>query len=201
MTTQQRARLTSSLGTVEFSVISEERPDFITDVTEYPVEGGRLFSDHASFRPISISIDGIIAGYGTPEKLSNIRNWQQQRIPVSYSGRRSYRDLVIKEFRPTENVEIGDGFQFSMVLQEIKIASLQVKTVARDPAIEEIVSEQAAQTSTQVADITEQGREQPQQSKISMAFDAVKSTVSVMSVLNPFTAPLAIGRLIRNRKT
>ncbi len=197
MTTKQRARLTSSLGTVEFSVISEERPDFITDVTEYPVEGGQLFSDHASFRPISVSIDGIIAGYDASEKLENIRNWQQQRISVSYSGRRAYQNLVIKEFRPTENVEIGDGFQFSMTLQEIKIATLQVKTVARDPAIEEIITDQGAQTSTQVSDVTEQGREQPQQSKLGMAFDAVKSTVSVMSVLNPFITPLAIGKLLR----
>jgi len=113
-----RAKLTSSQGTVEFGVVSEERPDYVADITEYPIEGGNQISDHAALRPATLAIDGVVAGPSAAGVLATVRSWQENRLLVTYSGRGTYRDFVIKEFRPTEDVEVGDGFRFSMTLQE-----------------------------------------------------------------------------------
>lgn len=156
-----RAKLTSSQGTVEFGVVSEERPDYVADITEYPIEGGNQISDHAALRPVALAIDGVVAGSSAAEVLATVRSWQENRLLVTYSGRGTYRDFVIKEFRPTEDVEVGDGFRFSMTLQEVRIVSpATILRVKRDPALPEIVTDQ--QTAAQVQPVAAKGREQPQ---------------------------------------
>ena len=156
-----RAKLTSSQGTVEFGVVSEERSDYVADITEYPIEGGNQISDHAALRPVTLAVDGVVAGPSAAGVLATVRSWQENRILVTYSGRGTYRDFVIKEFRPTEDVEVGDGFRFSMALQEVRIASpATIPPVKRDPALPEIVTDQ--QTAAQVQPVAAKGREQPQ---------------------------------------
>lgn len=156
-----RAKLTSSQGTVEFGVVSEERPDYVADITEYPIEGGNQISDHAALRPVTLAIDGVVAGSNAAGVLALVRSWQENRLLVTYSGRGTYRDFVIKEFRPTEDVEVGDGFRFAMTLQEVRIASpATIPPVKRDPALPEIVTDQ--QTAAQVQPVAAKGREQPQ---------------------------------------
>ena len=156
-----RAKLTSSQGTVEFGVVSEERPDYVADITEYPIEGGNQISDHAALRPVTLAIDGVVAGPSAAGVLATVRSWQENRLLVTYSGRGTYRDFVIKEFRPTEDVEVGDGFRFAMALQEVRIVSpATILRVKRDPALPEIVTDQ--QTAAQVRRATRRGREQPQ---------------------------------------
>ena len=156
-----RAKLTSSQGTVEFGVVSEERPDYVADITEYPIEGGNQISDHATLRPVTLAIDGVVAGPSAAGVLATVRTWQENRLLVTYSGRGTYRDFVIKEFRPTEDVEVGDGFRFAMTLQEVRIVSpATILRVKRDPALPEIVTDQ--QTAAQVQPVAAKGREQPQ---------------------------------------
>ena len=156
-----RAKLTSSQGTVEFGVVSEERPDYVADITEYPIEGVNQISDHAALRPATLAIDGVVAGPSAAGVLATVRSWQENRLFVTYSGRGTYRDFVIKEFRPTEDVEVGDGFRFAMTLQEVRIASpATIPPVKRDPALPEIVTDQ--QTAAQVQPVAAKGREQPQ---------------------------------------
>jgi hypothetical protein len=156
-----RAKLTSSQGTVEFGVVSEERSDYVADITEYPIEGGNQISDHATLRPVTLAIDGVVAGPSAAGVLATVRSWQENRLLVSYSGRGTYRDFVIKEFRPTEDVEVGDGFRFAMTLQEVRIVSpATILRVKRDPALPEIVTDQ--QTAAQVQPVAAKGREQPQ---------------------------------------
>lgn len=164
ITSTNRAKLNSTSGSIEFSVVSEERPTYTTDVTEYPIESGQQYSDHASIRPNSVTIEGIVAGNGASTKLDRIRSWQQKRLPVTYSGRGTYRNFIIKEFQVVEDVVIGDGFRFSLILQEIKIAVSKEINTDKDPVLKEIrVDHVPAQTQTQVAGVSNRGREQPQQ--------------------------------------
>ena len=185
---KNRAKLISDSGSVEFSVVSEERPSYTADVTEYPIEGGQQYSDHASNRPISVSIEGIVTGHDASTKLDNIRFWQEKRLPVTYSGRGTYRNFIIKEFRVVEDVSIGDGFRFSLVLQEIKIAIVKTISVKPDPVLEKIVSNTVpAQTQTQVAPISNRGREQPQSAISRIRVSAVVGVSILKSILNPWS--------------
>ncbi len=156
-----RAKLSSEQGSVAFSVVSEERPDFVAEVTQYPIEDGLNVSDHAALRPTTLSIDGMVTGTGAASTFASIEGWQKDRLLVTYSGRRTYRDFVIKEFRPTEDVTIGDGFRFVITLQEVKIAApASVQRVKRDPALPKIVRDE--QTAAQVTPVATKGRDQPQ---------------------------------------
>ena len=174
-----RATLTSAQGEVTFGVVSEERPDYVADVTEYPIEGGHNVSDHAALRPVVLTVDGVVTGSGAVSTFASIEGWQKDRLLVTYSGRRTYRDFVIKEFRPTEDVVVGDGFRFTLTLQEVKIASpATVSVVKRDPALPKIVQDQ--QTAAQVQPVVAKGREQPQPAPMGLpagligSIDAIK---------------------------
>jgi hypothetical protein len=185
---KNRAKLISVSGSVEFSVVLEERPSYTTDVTEYPIEGGQQYSDHASNRPKSVSIEGIVTGQDASTKLDNIRFWQEKRLSVTYSGRGTYRNFIIKEFRVVEDVSIGDGFRFSLVLQEIKIAIVKTISVKPDPVLEKIVSKTVpAQTQTQVAPISNRGREQPQPAIMGIPGPVFDSVSILKSILNPWS--------------
>ena len=105
-----RAKLTSSQGTVEFGVVSEERPDYVADITEYPIEGGNQISDHATLRPVTLAIDGIVAGPSAAGVLATVRSWQENRLLVSYSGRGP--PILSSRFRPTEMPRSGTGSVF-----------------------------------------------------------------------------------------
>lgn len=177
-----RAKLTSSRGSVEFGVVSEERPDYVADITEYPIEGGNQISDHAALRPVTLAIDGVVAGPSAAEVLASVRSWQENRLLVTYSGRGTYQDFVIKEFRPTEDVEVGDGFRFSMALQEVRIVSpATILRVKRDPALPEIVADQ--QTAAQVQPVAAKGREQPQAAPMGLPTGLIGSIAALKSVL------------------
>ncbi len=176
-----RAKLASSQGTVEFGVVSEERPDYVADITEYPIEGGNQISDHAALRPATLAIDGVVAGSSAAEVLATVRSWQENRLLVTYSGRGTYRDFVIKEFRPTEDVEVGDGFRFAMALQEVRIVSpATILRVKRDPALPEIVTDQ--QTAAQVQPVTTRGREQPQPAPMGLPTGRIGSIDALKNV-------------------
>lgn len=159
----KRAELSSNQGKIEFGVVSEEKPDYIADVTEYPIEDGNKISDHASLRPVTLTIEGIVAGANASIIFETIKTWQTNRVLVSYSGRKTYQDFVIREFRPSETVELGDGFRFTMALQEVRIVSpVTITRVKRDPALPEIVAKLDQQIVVQVKPVTIKGREQPQ---------------------------------------
>ena len=176
-----RAKLTSSQGTVEFGVVSEERPDYVADITEYPIEGGNQISDHAALRPATLAIDGVVAGPSAAGVLATVRSWQENRLLVSYSGRGTYRDFVIKEFRPTEDVEVGDGFRFAMTLQEVRIVSpATILRVKRDPALPEIVADQ--QTAAQVQPVAAKGREQPQAAPMGLLVGLIRSINALKNI-------------------
>ena len=176
-----RAKLTSSQGTVEFGVVSEERSDYVADITEYPIEGGNQISDHAALRPVTLAIDGVVAGPSAAGVLATVRSWRENRLLVTYSGRGTYRDFVIKEFRPTEDVEVGDGFRFAMTLQEVRIASpATIPPVKRDPALPEIVTDQ--QTAAQVQSVAAKGREQPQAALMGLRVGLIGSINALKSV-------------------
>jgi hypothetical protein len=176
-----RAKLTSSQGTVEFGVVSEERSDYVADITEYPIEGGNQISDHAALRPVTLAIDGVVAGPTAAGVLATVRSWQENRLLVTYSGRGTYRDFVIKEFRPTEDVEVGDGFRFAMALQEVRIVSpATILRVKRDPALPEIVADQ--QTAAQVQPVAAKGRDQPQSAPMGLPAGMIGSIDALKSV-------------------
>jgi len=176
-----RAKLTSSQGTVEFGVVFEERPDYVTEITEYPIEGGNQISDHAALRPVTLTIDGVVAGSTAAGILATVRFWQENRLLVTYSGRGTYRDFVIKEFRPTEDVEVGDGFRFAMTLQEVRIISpATILRVKRDPALPEIVTDQ--QTAAQVQPVAVKGRDQPQAAPMGLPAGMIGSIDALKSV-------------------
>ncbi len=176
-----RATLSSSQGSISFGVVSEERPDYVADVTEYPIEDGLNVSDHATLRPVSLTIEGVVTGSGATSTFASIEQWQKDRLLVTYSGRRTYRDFVIREFRPTEDATVGDGFRFTLSLQEVKIAALAtVQRVKRDPALPKIVRDE--QTATQTNPVSEKGRDQPQPAPAGLAAGVVNSISALKDI-------------------
>ncbi|MEQ6856067.1 phage baseplate protein [Lysinibacillus capsici] len=113
-----------------------ERESLINDVNvpQHPVEKGIKLSDHVERLPQSLSLTGKIlrkSGSQVNSVISDIANLQKNGTQVTYSGRKVYHNMVVKNFSYDADANIANGFNFTIVLQEIRIAGQSYKTGAK----------------------------------------------------------------------
>jgi len=116
---------------IELDVVTEERPEFNTDVSDHPIEDGASVSDHVALRPISVPMNGVIAGQGAGDKIATLRRWRNERHRLKFTGRNIFKNYVIQEFSSEHDAGVGDGFRFRLVLQQVQIVK---------PALVEVTS-------------------------------------------------------------
>jgi len=128
-----RAKLQSLTDDEEITldVVIDEGPEFNSEVSDHPIEDGASVSDHVSLRPISVPMNGVIAGDEAADKIATLRRWRNERHRLRFVGRNIFRNYVISELQTEHDVSVRDGFRFRLVLQEVKIVK---------PAVAEIVS-------------------------------------------------------------
>ncbi|MBW2672326.1 MAG: hypothetical protein JRD89_02770 [Deltaproteobacteria bacterium] len=120
-----RSRLTSmeSGSSIELDVVEEESAQLKNEVTVLPVERGRDISDHVELKPATLTLKGVIAGKDAGTKLTTLIQWREDRHRLRYSGRRVVSNYVIQELSTHADVTIGDGFSFTLKLQQVRVVS------------------------------------------------------------------------------
>ncbi|KZR58975.1 LysM peptidoglycan-binding domain-containing protein [Pseudobacillus badius] len=110
-----------------------EKESLMNDVNvpQHPVEKGIKLSDHVERLPQSLSLTGKIlrdSGSKVNSVISDITKLQKDGKPITYSGRKVYHNMVVKNFSYDADANIANGFNFTIVLQEIRIANKSYTT-------------------------------------------------------------------------
>jgi len=145
---------------IELDVVTEERPEFNTDVSDHPIEDGASVTDHVSLRPISVPISGIVAGEGAADKIATLRRWRNERHRLKFTGRNIFKNYAISALQTEHDAGVGDGFRFRLELQQVRIVKpAVVELVTTDPVAEEPTAGVQA-TTTQAKETENKGRAQ-----------------------------------------
>jgi len=164
----RRAKLKSleDQETIELDVVEEERPEFNSEVSDHPIEDGASVTDHVSLRPISVPMNGVVAGEGAADKIATLRRWRNEKHRLRYVGRNIFKNYVVSEFNSEHDAGVGDGFRFRLELQQVRIVKPAVvelvnpDPVTEGPEIEESPAGTQA-TATQTKETEDKGRQQP----------------------------------------
>ena len=96
------------------------------ELPSHPVEKGINLTDHVERKPVVLSISGklIRPDHTTLETLlGRLTTIETKGTLVVYEGRRIYHNLMIKSFNPSADADIGNGYEFSMTLVEVRFAA------------------------------------------------------------------------------
>lgn len=127
----------TSISSVVLDAVLSEEHVYNSRVTNYPIEDGRIISDHIINEPDTLQITGIVSD--TPlsilapfnrsinafNTLIEIHN-RKERITV-VTGIKVYTDMVITSLQVPRNLQSGQSLTFVIDMQKIFIdASVQV---------------------------------------------------------------------------
>ncbi|MGR6899544.1 LysM peptidoglycan-binding domain-containing protein [Rummeliibacillus sp. BSL5] len=101
------------------------------NIPTYAVEHGIDISDHIEDRPNEVTLTGIIYSdnkHTIAEKINGLKKYKNTGIRLTYVGRRTGTNFLIRKFSYDSEVSIANGHSFSLSLQEIRIAKKYKKT-------------------------------------------------------------------------
>lgn len=95
------------------------------NVTAYPVEDGLPLNDSVQRNPDTFSISGKILDKGkvknSNDKRKHLKNLMNDGKAIKYVGRLNAKDVLITSFSGTYTSSVGNGFEFTMELQKVRI--------------------------------------------------------------------------------
>ncbi len=139
----------AKIGNVEVMIIDESVGKF-SEVTERPVESGAI-TDNVKKMPDTVELTGTVTADGWAVKRV-LDEYHDNGTLITYTGKSAYESMVIEAFDVVYTSENKDGFNFSMSLKEVRIASLRIMSEGGipTPAVDEGIE-------TQVKPITNAG--------------------------------------------
>lgn len=115
-------KLTDGKNSVIFSAVLEEEDTRANEITDKSVEDGSTVSDHIHNKPLTLRIEGTVAGRPYSEKAYSQLNkfWKEKKL-LKYYGRVEVSNVQIQLLTTSRDKNIADGFNFVMILQTIPI--------------------------------------------------------------------------------
>lgn len=105
--------------------VTDESVDRSVEVTEHPVESGLPLTDNVKRNAIKLSISGYIVDYGKTKANTisdKLYSYSKNGQYVKYVGRYKMSNALITSFNSTYTNKVNGGCEFSMEIQEIRIA-------------------------------------------------------------------------------
>lgn len=116
------------LGDVFIDVIEEFSFDESAETTDHALEDGEQITDHIDFKPITMSLKGIIKDEDE-SKRAKLREYMQKGEVLSFQYVSKLDTCVITSFQASYAKGTKDGYTFTMGLKQIRF--VQVKNNAR----------------------------------------------------------------------
>ena len=117
------------IGDVYLSCSEKESLTFSTDSTDITVESGAILSDTIQFKPIKISISGIMVGEDgdyPQDEIDTIVKYMAERDTIDYVGvQYSFSNCTIDNFEVDHSSDVANGATFTMDLKVLSIADKQ----------------------------------------------------------------------------
>lgn len=132
------------LGDLEFDVAEVEQPTMTNMVTDRPVENEADISDHIKSEPITFQITAIFSGREALGKYGQLTIMRNAEEVYTYSGAfGNFTNMSIEEITALKDANFGDGYECTISLKQVKIATLEETEVELgvDPETDEDVQE------------------------------------------------------------
>ena len=120
-------------------LITEESISKINEVTHRQVEDGNI-SDNVKAESDGIYLTGVVAS-NAQEAYAKLSDYHKKGDIINYVGKNHYTDVVIESFETDFNSGLGDGFEFSITLKQIRIARTRLVPENVDEEIKSQVKE------------------------------------------------------------
>jgi hypothetical protein len=126
-----------SIAQIEVDVAVAETHETNCDITENPVEAGANVSDHVFFKPVMLTVEGLVSD--TPVKFlagltslfddnrsrktyEELLALQEDREPVDViTGLKQYNNMILKTLTVPRSADTGRALRFTAVFQEVRI--------------------------------------------------------------------------------
>lgn len=156
-----------SIGTLIPDVVVGEAHRDELIITQHPVEGGGIISDHAFLRPVEVEMQigysdstGRYVGYSR-DAYERMRALQKSRRPINVStGKRRYKNMLVRSIAVVTDSHSENILMATVSLQEVIIVSTQTTSTGSDttkPA--DSKSDQASPSTT--GSTTDKGSQEP----------------------------------------
>ena len=124
------------LGDVDINATTAEVVTLENEITQRRVEDRGTIHDHIQNKPLLLNIEGFVTGENASEKLELLRKYMREKFMLKYIGRNIITRLVLETFSSSHDKNVGNGYNFRCVLQQITISTLLLQQViAPDPSI------------------------------------------------------------------
>ena len=131
----------ATLGGI-YLFIESEQGSFEVDAVTHPVESGCDITAHVKQSPVVLSLQGKIVGADAQSNREAIIKSMNNGSLLKYSGRNVLSNMQIRSFGTTHSKDVWGGFDFTMELQQVRIAKTayvatsasQTQTTSKSPA-------------------------------------------------------------------
>lgn len=105
--------------------VATESMERDVSATSHPVEEGLPTTDTVKAKALSISLSGKIVDYGSmrsEQVVAKLLAWQEAGTLLLYQGSNVASSMQIRSFKPDYSSTISGGADFTMVLEQVRIA-------------------------------------------------------------------------------
>lgn len=140
---------------IEFKTITNESPSLSSSVSDSPVEEGQQISDHVEDEPVSGSITVVFA---TLDSYNILKRYHDSKTILIYVSELDVlENLVITDLSPNRSRQYGSGYECTIDLKQIRIATAQTQEVRLpDPPTDNDTEEE----------IKDKGEKQPERESV-----------------------------------
>ena len=127
---------------------TNESVDRSVEITEHPVESGLPLTDNVRRNSIKLSISGYIVDYGNKKAsdiIEKLYSFAKSGQYVKYVGRYKISNALITSFNDTYTNKVNGGCEFSMQIQEVRIAK-SAYTAKKTTSTQQVTSKKPATT-------------------------------------------------------
>ena len=135
------------IGGVKLSIVENEQPQYVNNVTEKPVESGQNITDHVQRQPESILITCRLTGIDWREKLKRLQSAADRALLLTYNGKTRLDNAVIQNIYQTHDRLIADGVRLSITMRQIRIVEAREDVIlAPEPVTPKVAGVSATVT-------------------------------------------------------
>ena len=144
------------LGGIELDALITENVDYDAELTTKAIEEGADISDHMKAKPFTASLSGTIVE-DADAKLEALKKYQKEGRIINYIGKSILVSVVITSIQVKHTVQNFYGFDYSLRIQEVKLASPETFNITvKNPRN----GKQDSKTASRVKKPSNEGRKQ-----------------------------------------
>jgi hypothetical protein len=126
------------IGSVVINALKDESINFTNEVTSKAVEDGSEVADNINHKPLRLSATCVLSGEDADQRYQLLKRIANEDQLLTYYGHQEplLDNMAIESIGVKRDVSYGDGFEFSIDLVQVKVATLKTYNAIQSSAVE-----------------------------------------------------------------